>query len=82
MMVWCEKLLKDIQYQENRITQKGASLATIQDAETEMSLLTEKYIKQTKPVSKSADTNYIGRNTYTRKGELVAFELEPIYRNR
>lgn len=82
MIVWETPLLKDIQYQENRITAKGASKETIEDAQIQMALLTEKHIKQTKPVAKSANVNFIGRNTYTRQGELVAFTLEPLVKYR
>lgn len=79
--MWETELLKEIQRQENRIV-VGASALEIKDAETEMEKLTLKYIKQTKPVSKSAPLNYIGRNTYDRRGELIGFYLEPLFKNR
>lgn len=47
-----------------------------------MESLTNRYIKQTKPVSKPADVNFIGRNTYDRRGELIGFYLEPIVKFR
>ena len=79
--MWETELLKEIQRQENRIV-VGASALEIKDAETEMEKLTLKYIKQTKPVSKSATLNHIGRNTYDRRGELIDFYLEPLFKNR
>lgn len=80
-MIWNEELLKEIQRQENRIV-VGASLETIKDAETNMENLTHKYIKQTKPVSKAAEINHIGRSEYNSKGILINFYLEPFVKFR
>lgn len=80
-MSWETELLKEIQRQEDRIV-VGASAAEIKDAQLEMESLTNLYIKQTKPVSKAADVNFIGRNTYDRRGELIGFYLEPIVKFR
>lgn len=75
-MSWETELLKEIQRQEDRI------VVGLQDAQLEMESLTNRYIKQTKPVSKPADVNFIGRNTYDRRGELIGFYLEPIVKFR
>lgn len=80
-MLWELEIHKEIQRQENRIV-VGASPETIKDAETTMENLIHTYIKQTKPVAKAAEVNYIGRSTYDSKGKLIGFYLEPIYRNR
>lgn len=78
----CEtELLKEIQRQEDRIV-VGASAAEIKDAQLEMERLTNRYIKQTKPASKSAELNHIGRSEYDRRGELIGFYLEPIVKFR
>lgn len=75
-MSWETELLKEIQRQEDRI------VVGLQDAQLEMESLTNRYIKQTKPVSKAADVNFIGRNTYNSRGELIGFYLEPIVKFR
>lgn len=75
-MSWETELLKEIQRQEDRI------VVGLQDAQLEMESLTNRYIKQTKPVSKPADVNFIGRNTYNSRGELIGFYLEPIVKFR
>ena len=80
-MSWETELLKEIQRQEDRIV-VGASKETIKAAQLEMERLTNRYIKQTKPVSKPADVNFIGRNTYSSKGELIRFYLEQIVKFR
>ena len=50
-MSWETELLKEIQRQEDGIV---VGAAEIKDAQLEMESLTNRYIKQTKPVSKPA----------------------------
>jgi hypothetical protein len=80
-MIWSEELLKEIQRQENRIV-VGACAKTIEDAAYEMEALTHKYLKQTRPVSKPAEVNFIGRKTYDARGQLIDFYLEPLVKFR
>jgi len=64
------ELLKDIQKAEDKC-----------DIQT-MERLTSTYVSATAPRPKLADVNYIGRNTYNFKGELISFYLEPIVKIR
>lgn len=77
-MLWSDEILKEIQKQEDIITNPDSNRYDIENAKTEMERLTETYIKKTKPVSKTPPINKIGKHEYSRSGELIGFWLDDL----